>query len=52
MKFKYSAIGDNTSENRKHLEKLGYKIFHAPIGIANGTLSEYNTIRTVGYKGS
>lgn len=25
MKFIYSAIGDNTPENREHLEKLGYK---------------------------
>lgn len=25
MKFKYSAIGDNTQENREWLEKLGYK---------------------------
>lgn len=25
MKFKYSVIGDNTAENRKWLEKLGYK---------------------------
>ena len=26
MKFKYSAIGKNTPENRKWLEKLGYYI--------------------------
>ena len=25
MAFLYSAIGDNTRENREHLEKLGYK---------------------------
>ena len=25
MKFKYSEIGNNTKENRDHLEKLGYK---------------------------
>lgn len=25
MIFKYSAIGDNTPENREHLEELGYK---------------------------
>lgn len=25
MSFQYSAIGDNTPENREHLEKLGYK---------------------------
>lgn len=24
MSFQYSAIGDNTPENREHLEKLGY----------------------------
>ena len=24
-KFQYSCIGDNTIENREHLEKLGYK---------------------------
>lgn len=24
MSFKYSAIGDNTKENREHLERLGY----------------------------
>lgn len=26
MSFKYSVIGDNTPENREHLEKLGYDI--------------------------
>ena len=26
MSFQYSAIGDNTPENREHLEKLGYKV--------------------------
>ena len=26
MSFQYSAIGDNTPENREHLEKLGYDI--------------------------
>lgn len=26
MAFLYSAIGDNTIENREHLEKLGYKL--------------------------
>ncbi|SBV91837.1 hypothetical protein [uncultured Dysgonomonas sp.] len=26
MSFQYSAIGDNTIENREHLEKLGYTI--------------------------
>lgn len=25
MSFTYSAIGDNTPENREHLEKLGYR---------------------------
>lgn len=25
MSFQYSAIGDNTPENREHLEKLGYE---------------------------
>lgn len=25
MSFQYSAIGDNTPENRDHLEKLGYR---------------------------
>lgn len=25
MKFKYNVIGDNTAENRKHLEKIGYE---------------------------
>lgn len=25
MSFQYSAIGDNTPENREHLEKLGYR---------------------------
>ncbi|WP_306540855.1 hypothetical protein [Dysgonomonas sp.] len=25
MSFKYSVIGDNTKENREHLEKLGIK---------------------------
>ena len=25
MSFKYSAIGDNTPENREHCEKVGYK---------------------------
>lgn len=24
MKFKYSAIGDNTQENREYLDKIGY----------------------------
>lgn len=26
MSFEYSAIGDNTRENREHLEKMGYNI--------------------------
>lgn len=26
MSFVYSCIGDNTPENREHLEKLGYKL--------------------------
>lgn len=26
MSFQYSAIGDNSPENREHLEKLGYDI--------------------------
>ncbi len=26
MNFKYSCIGDNTPENRKWLEKIGYKV--------------------------
>lgn len=26
MSFKYSVIGDNTKENREHLEKIGYDI--------------------------
>ena len=26
MSFKYSAIGDNSPENREHLEKIGYNI--------------------------
>lgn len=25
MNFKYSVIGDNTEENREHLEKIRYK---------------------------
>lgn len=28
MSFKYSVIGDNTKENREHLEKLGYKFIN------------------------
>lgn len=30
MSFTYSAIGDNTKENREHLEKLGYTVYENP----------------------
>ena len=32
MSFQYSAIGDNTPENREHLEKLGKKIVSGIVG--------------------
>lgn len=28
--FKYSCIGDNTLENREHLEKIGYTVYENP----------------------
>ncbi len=30
MSFQYSSIGDNTPENREHLEKLGYLVYKNP----------------------
>lgn len=35
MKFTYSCIGDNTPENIKHLEKLGYRL------LVNNELDDY-----------
>lgn len=53
MSFTYSAIGDNTSENREHLEKIGYKdqmikgnsILYACKGIAYTTEVHYPSFR-------